>query len=85
MRIEKSSKEGPSAGMDPESLMRGLIDSEGLAGALGIRRETLSRMAGDSTRNFPPGLRIGMAVYYNLAAVRRWIAKETGASSDHEE
>jgi hypothetical protein len=84
MHIEKTKAE-PSAVIDPASLMEGLIDSQGLAEALGVRPETLSRMAGDSSRNFPPGLRIGMAVYYNLAAVRRWICKGTSAESDDEE
>lgn len=82
MRIENTPKVEPPAGIDPASLMDGLIDSEGLAAALGIRRETLSRMAGDASRNFPPGLRIGMAVYYNLAAVRRWICNETSGESN---
>lgn len=85
MQIEKSQKASPPAGFDPGALMDGLIDSEKLAAALGIRRETLSRMATDSSRGFPPSLRIGMAVYYNLAAVRRWICKETNGDVDDEE
>lgn len=84
MQIEKA-KVVSVPMVDPASLMEGLIDSEGLAGALGIRRETLSRMAGDSSRKFPPGLRIGMAVYYNLAAVRRWICMETSSEAQDEE
>ena len=85
MTIEKRTEIESSVCLSPNSLMAGLVDSEKLAEALGVRRETLSRMAGDPARGFPKGLRIGMAVYYNLATVRRWIAKETGAKADHDE
>lgn len=85
MTIQRTIADKAAMAIDPKSLMSGLIAGEELAAGLGLRRDSLSRLANDPKRKFPRGLRIGCATFYNLDAVRRWIEKQTDAADSDED
>lgn len=62
-----------------------LVDSQTLARKLGVRRETLSRLAGDPKRGFPKAVRLGLRKYYDPNAVREWIRHQTALAEQTNE
>jgi len=71
-----------SGSMRAPDVLRGLVEAGELANGLGVTRDTLTRMAKNETLGFPKPFKLGPATYYNLSAVRRWVAEKAGLDVD---
>lgn len=62
--------------------LRGLIEANELARALGINRDTLARMTKDANLAFPQPFSLGRATYYSISSVKLWVASQAGLDWD---